>query len=170
MSSTASDTPAFDPEIFDDRYLVEITEWEWSLYLGVSHEATPRRYRFQGGLNFSRWFDLSGKILAPAAHRGKSMRLNLSPFGPEARFGPFDQEDVGEVCNNPAPAAKADLSATLLIPESTIPTVATCLSSTWKYVHIWPGEEDDDGARVRAFSFSNAIHENLRASVSAKPA
>lgn len=55
------------------------------------------------------------------------------------------------------------LSATLLIPEATIPLAATCLSSIWKYIHIWTFDADAEEASISGFSFDTAIHRNLAA-------
>ena len=45
---------ALDPSFFDGRFMVEIREWDWNLYVALSHPKFPRKYSFQGGLNYSR--------------------------------------------------------------------------------------------------------------------
>lgn len=153
--------PASGESYFDGRLLVEIDGWEGNLHVGLSSELTPQEYRFQGGLNYVRGFDLSGRVVAPKHQRGKPIRLWLSPFGPDMRFGPGELEDVGQLNLNPPESLKADFTGTLFFPEAALSTVATCLSAVWKYVHIWTFDERDDQASVSAFSFSSSVHKNL---------
>lgn len=151
--------PALDPGFFDGRLLVEIERWDASLDVRLSSESVPVEYRFQGGLNYVRGFDIDGQIVAPKAHRAKPIRVWLSPFGPEMRFGPGGIDEVGQVYH-PSPQ-KPDFRASLMVPEAALATAATCLASVWKYLHIWTFDEDAERASVSAFSFSSTIHKNL---------
>lgn len=161
MSSDAQDaTP--DADRPDGRLLVQITTWEGNLHVGLSSELTPPEHRFQGGLDYVRSFEIEGCVVAPKRHRGKSIRLWLTPFGPDMRFGPGELEEVGQLRFRPRQSGKPDLSATLLVPEAALPTAATCLSTIWKYVHIWTFDERAEQASVSKFSFSSTIHGNLK--------
>lgn len=57
----------------------------------------------------------------------------------------------------------SDLSANLLMHEDDLSFPATCLSSIWKYLHIWISDEDDTGADITSYSFSARTHRNLDA-------
>jgi hypothetical protein len=154
---------ALDPGFFDGRFLVEIDRWDATLHVGLSSDSAPQEYRFQGGLSYVRGFDIDGRILAPGRERAKSIRLRLSPFGTDIGFGPGGLDEVGQLHIHAGRSGKPDFSATLLIPEAALPMAAICLSSTWRYVHIWLFDEDSERASINAFSFSSSIHENLRA-------
>ena len=150
-----------DPGFFDGRFMVEIGEWDWTLYVGVSHPTTPVEYRFQGGLNYSRGIEITGRVRAPSSHRGKLMRVWISPFGPDADFGADSAEDVGAFYRNRPDALGSDLQASLRLPEAALPSTLTCLSSVWKYLDIWTVDDKGDQVRITAFSFSASIHPNL---------
>ena len=147
----------------EGRLLIEIKAWEGNLHLGLSSELTPLVYRFQGGLDYVRGFDLDCRVVAPKHLRGRLIRLRLSPFGPEMRFGPEELDEVGQLNLNPPEALKVDLMGTLFFPEAAMSAIATCLSTCWKYLHVWTFDERDDRAGVSAFSFSSSIHKNLEA-------
>jgi hypothetical protein len=150
-----------DPTAFEHRLLIEIDAWDWPLHIGLSSESMPLEHRFQGGLSYVRSLELEGRIAAPKLHRGKTIRISLSPIGPEVRFGSDGLGLVGRLHIHP-PALKAwDCSATLWMPEAALPTSAICLGSVWRYLHIWLLEGAQDVADVGAFSFSSTFHKNL---------
>ena len=163
MPSDTLGNAALDPGFFDHRLLVEIESWEPGLHLGVSAERTPAEFRFQGGLDYHRNFDISGRVLAPKEHRGKSIRVWISPFGPEMRFGADEDTEIDEVgrLEFQPEFKRSDLRASLWLPESSLPYAATCLASCWKFIHLWTFDERDEEAGVRSFSFSAKIHKNL---------
>jgi hypothetical protein len=161
MEPDRGDEPILDPSFFEDRFLIQISRWDWNLHVGLSSEAVPAQYRFQGGLDCTRAFALDGEIIAPAAHRAKGIRISLSPFGPDMRFGSADMDEVGQLYFPRAEIGKSHFSTTLLIPEDAIAATAACLGSVWKYLHIWVFDRDTDRASVRAFSFSSRVHKNL---------
>ncbi|MDB5437503.1 MAG: hypothetical protein JWR47_3760 [Phenylobacterium sp.] len=161
MDTDRDDGIALDPSFFDGRFLVEIEAWDGNLHVGLSSDSTPQEYRFQGGLNYVCGFQIDGRVVAPQAHRAKTIRLWLSPFGSDMRFGPDDLDEVGQLRIRRPKRHELDLSATLLMPEAALPVAATCLGSVWKYVHIWTFDEDAERASVSAFSFSSTVHKNL---------
>jgi hypothetical protein len=152
------------PAIFGSRLLIEIEAWQGNLYVGLATELTPQAYRFQGGLNFVRGFDIDGRVVSPDRHSAKTIRLRLSPFARDVRFGPDDFDEVGQLHAHPARPHKPDFSGTLLVPEDALPTVATCLSSVWRYIHVWTFDEEAERASVSAYSFASAVHESPSAS------
>lgn len=153
---------ALDPGFFDGRFMVEIREWDWNLYLALSNPKVPKKYRFQGGLNYSRGVEIIGRVRAPNPLRGKLMRIWLSPFGPEIKFGAGGLDRVGQFYKDRLEAIGSDFEASLHLPEEALPPTITCLSSVWRYLDIWIGEYEGDEAAVAAFSFSASIHPNLK--------
>lgn len=161
MRSNDDDAP-LDPGFFQGRLLVEIRTWDWALHVGVSSRLLPRKHRFQGGLSYVRSFELGGRILAPGEHRDRNIRLWLRPFGPELRFVARNTEEVGRVYLPDREARREEFQSTLMIPQDAVPTMATCLSSVWKYLHIWVFDMDEHEASVRDYSFSATISEKVR--------
>jgi hypothetical protein len=153
---------ALDAGFFDGRFMVEIRDWDWNLYLALSNPKVPKKYRFQGGLNYSRGIEIIGRVRAPSPHRGKLMRIWLSPFGSETTFGDGRLDRVGQFYRDRLEAIGADFEASLHLPESALSPAITCLSSVWRYLDIWIDEYQGDEAPVTAFSFSASIHPNLK--------
>ena len=160
MSDDPQWNAALDPRFFDGRILVDILSWDWNLRVAVAGPSARPKSRFQGGLDYGRDFKVQGRIRAPSALRGKVIGVSLSPFGPKVLFGRNGLKEVGRLSAG-APGEDADCAATLMLPESAIPSTATSLASIWKHLDLWIFDETDEGARISAFSFSAAIHANL---------
>ena len=158
----AADAPnaAQDPGFFDGRFMVEIETWDWALYVGLSPPGFPTKYSFQGGMNYSRWIDITGRVRGPSRHRGKSFRVCVSPIGRKITFGKKGLQEVGQFYAGRPDGPKTDFEATLLLPEEGLGPAVTCLSSIWKFLHIWV-VQDVAEASVMAFSFSADIPPNL---------
>jgi hypothetical protein len=163
MPSTARPNAALDPGFFDGRILLEITSWDCTYHLMPSPRGLPKEHRFQGGLSFSHGFELETRVVVPKGYPVDGFRLWLSTFDTEAKFGPKHRQSLGQLVIQDASGVNAPRIGTLYIPEATLATVATCLASVWKYLHVWTFDEDDDGASVSAFCFSRDIHQNLSA-------
>lgn len=97
-----------DAGFFSGRFMVEIRQWDWNLYLALSHPKVPKKYRFQGGLNYSRGVEIIGRVRAPNPLRGKLMRIWLSPFGPEIKFGAGGLDRVGQFSRDRPDAIGSD--------------------------------------------------------------
>ena len=82
------------PSFFNGRLMVEIEGWNWALTVGLSHPSTPPRYRFQGGLMYTRGIDIAGRIRAPSIHRGKQIRI--FPEGAQMRGNINHSAQTGE--------------------------------------------------------------------------
>jgi hypothetical protein len=147
-----------DPD-HDGRFLIAIKSWDGNLHVGLSPEITPVEHRFQGGLMYVRSFYIEGEFLAPRSHRGRRVRIWISPFGPDLQFGSDGLECVGQLS---APdAERSDFGLTLLLPESGMAMAATSLASVWKYLHVWTFAEGQEVALVSDYSFDAELHQNL---------
>ncbi|MBW8814576.1 MAG: hypothetical protein JF588_14215 [Caulobacterales bacterium] len=160
MSDDPQWNAALDPRFFDGRVLVDLLAWDWNLSVSVVGPSGRSKSGFQGGLIYGRDFKIQGRVRAPGALRGKSIEITLSPFGPKVLFGRNGLKEIGRL-NVGAPGQGIDFAATLMLPESAIPSTATSLASTWKHLDLWTFEETNECARISAFSFSAAIHGNL---------
>ena len=160
MSDAPQWNAALDPSFFDGRILIDIRGWDWNLRVAVDGSSAAPASRFQGGLEYSRDFKIQGRIRAPAALRGTTIGVTLSPFGPKIQFGPNGLKEVGRLTVSAA-GEGADLAASLMLPESAVPSTATSLASIWKHLDVWTFDETNEGARIRAFAFAADIHPNL---------
>ena len=135
---------ALDPSFFNGRLLIEILAWDWTLHVGLSHKLTPRKHRFQGGLDLERSIVLEGRILAPQDHRGHDVRVHFSPFGPGTKFGKRGMDRVGWFYLPRSAPEPRGYRASLLLPEADLTLLAVALSSTTKYLHLWTFDLDID--------------------------
>ncbi|HEX4708843.1 hypothetical protein [Phenylobacterium sp.] len=167
MEPDRGDDPVLDPSFFEGRFLIEITDWDWNLGLGLIPDSIPNEYKLQGGLIYSRAIQIGGRILAPKICRGEAIRLWTLNVGPEIDFAPDAWDDVGrlyDLRNNPR---RKEFEASLLLPQEALPMTVTCLASIWKYIHIWTIGDPKDEAQITNFSFSATLHKNLASWVEA---
>lgn len=157
MSGEENGAKILGESFFDGRWLVEIEAWNCPLFVRLSSPEMPREHTFQNGIDLGRTFDIQTRVRAPAQHRGQNIYIHMMPVGPDHD----EWDEVGRLYFSRPEMPR--LSATLLIPEATIPLAATCLSSIWKYIHIWTFDADAEEASISGFSFDTAIHRNLAA-------
>lgn len=160
MNSVVGANTAIDPEFFDGRLLIEIETWSVHLRVSKGSGAMPTSAGTSGALNHEEGFEIRGHVLAPTAHRAKTISIFISLFGPELRFGQGHLNEIGQFNFRPE---ETDLTATLHLPQSTWPVVATCLNTVWKYLHLWTDNAAGTPASIEACSFSSTIHRNLSA-------
>ncbi|MDO8801823.1 hypothetical protein [Phenylobacterium sp.] len=136
--------------------MIDILAWDWTLHVATNQAVTRSKARSLA-LDYGRDFNLHGRVRAPREHRGKDIKVTLSPFGPNVRFGRGGQQHVGELTARPE-GSDFDFEATLILPAAAIATTATSLASRWKHIQI-----KTDGAKVSAYFFDAGIHPNLEA-------
>src|SRR5688572_3235834 len=109
MADSEDGEPALDPSFFDGRLLVEIEAWNCGFHVRLSSEFMPPQYRFQGGLDVTRDFDIAGRVRAPGRFKDRRISVHLLPFGPEAGE---EWEECGRLYFHPhAPPEKPPLRA-----------------------------------------------------------
>jgi hypothetical protein len=158
MPPDAPDTSP-DSSFFNGRFLIEIEEWNWALYMGLSHPSTPPRYRFQGGLMYTRGIEIAGRIRAPSIRRGTHVQVFVSTFGRRERFNPRSG-DVGRFYTRRLGEIGSPFEMSLRLPEDALSNALICLGSIWKFLDVWTATDEADSA-ITAFCFSAAIHPNI---------
>lgn len=138
----------------EDRFLIEISDWDWGLHVAIAPEFLPQEQRFQGGLLYSRSLDIIGTVVSPDRHSGKVIRLSLLPFGSDVQFGPDGLQELGQLYEAGERASGAHFTSTLILPEDALPISVTALASAWKYVHVWTEGDPAVRAAVTGFTFS----------------
>ena len=146
----------------DGQLWIEILSWDWNLAVALSSDLTPVEYRFQGGLNYSRSFELLGRIVAPRSHADETIRIWISPFDDDMRFGPDEMDEVGRLYLSPSPNNRADRAARLMLPADAVAPLGTSLSTVSKYLLIRIFDCRDAEASIDLYSFSSALPEHLR--------
>lgn len=141
-----------------DRFLIQISSWDWALQVGMAPESMPKEHRFQGGLLYSRSLDIDGKILAPESHRGRAIRLSFMGFGPDIEFGPEGLQELGQLHEGRNESRGPDFVATAILPQDALPTCATCLASVWGFLHLWTDGNPAERAAITDFAFSRLVH------------
>ena len=148
-----------DGPISENELRIEILSWDWDLAVAISSKMTPVEQRFQGGLSYTRGFQLWGRVVEPEAERGKTVRIWIFPFGPELSFGPDELDEVGRLYLRPGSGNKTDWTASLLLPEDAVATLATCLGTVTKYLFIRTFDADANEASIDHYAFSASVPE-----------
>lgn len=162
MTEVPNDDSSWEPGVSDQRFLVEVLSWDWNLSVALSSDLTPAEYRFQGGLNYVRTFVVLGRVLAPETYRGKNVRVWVSPFGPDMRFGPDELDEVGRFYFRPTVGNSADLEAMLMLPEAAVATTAVSLNSVSKFLWITIFDVAPEQASVSGYGFMSAPPDSVK--------
>jgi hypothetical protein len=93
MADVRPPNAASDPSFFEGRLMIDILAWDWNLRLATT-TAETRSKAGSRALTYGRDFTIQGRVRAPREHRGKSVKVTLSPFGPKVRFGREGQQHV----------------------------------------------------------------------------
>jgi hypothetical protein len=150
------------------QYWIEILSWDWKLAVAISSDLTPKEQRFRGGLSYVRSFLLMGRVVDPQESHGKTVRIWISPFGPDITFGPDEIDEVGRLYLSPPPGNRADWSLSLMLPEDAIAPLATSLGTVSKYLSIWIFDPDALEASIDSYSFSSTLPEGVASLLSGK--
>lgn len=145
----------------DGVFWIEILSWDWFLSIGLSSNHNPPEHRFQGGLDYVRSFDLLGRVLSPAAHRGDRVRIWISPFNKEIWFGPDALEEVGRLYKPPSQSGREPLRASLMLPEDAVAPLGTCLGSVSKYLLVSTFDSTPDEECIDRYGFSATLPKSV---------
>lgn len=161
MSDLEPPNATSDPSFFDGRLMIDILAWDWNLRVATNQAVTRSKARSLV-LDYGRDFTIHGRVRAPREHRGKDIKVTLSPFGPKVRFGRGGLQQVGKLTVCPE-GSDFDLEAVLMLPEAAIASTAASLASTWKHLQIKTHDEGPGGAKASAYFFQARIPPNLEA-------
>lgn len=160
MSDRENEDSGVDPGFFEDRFLIEILDWDWNLHFGLSSDHVPIEYRYRGEFLYARGLEIVGRIVAPNTHDGQMIYVWVTPVGPELMFGSAKLQRVGRFHQRNAPN-ESEFDASVILPEDSLAMMLTCLASVWKYIHIGTINNSDGDVLITDVSFSREIHENL---------
>jgi hypothetical protein len=143
---------------FGEPLVIEIVSWAQFQHLGNKHPTFPRKYAFQGGLNYSQSLDLRGRMLQPAGLGDEPIYIWLSRAFPGSTRRPTPP---GRVHLDPEPGAPWKIGVSLQVPEAALATAAICLGSVWTYLEIATVDDDERGADIAAFGFSATLPRSM---------
>jgi hypothetical protein len=138
----------------EQRLLIEISNWDWPLHVGIAPRSLPEQERFQGGLFYARGIEIHGNVLAPGIHQGKDIRLHVLVLTQDMDFGPGGMREVGQLHERRDEHLGAALEAIIFIPQNALSTSVTCLASVWKFLHLGIAGDPLERASVIEFAFS----------------
>ncbi len=161
MSDLNHPNATSDPSFFDGRLMIDILAWDWNLRVATNQPVTRSKARSLS-LDYGRNFTIHGRVRAPREHRGKDIKVTLSPFGPKVRFGRGALQNVGKLSILPE-GSVFEFEAVLMLPEEAIASTASSLASTWKHLQIKIHDVRLGGAEASAYFFQASIHPNLEA-------
>ena len=97
-----------------------------------------------------------GRVLTPRAQRKSTIRIWITSFGPELTFGAGELREVGYFFFSP-PQKKADLAATLPLPQDAISPLCAYLSSASKYLSMAVFDKMAGQAKISSYFFSSTL-------------
>jgi hypothetical protein len=148
------------------RFIVEITDWDWHLSVGMPHPTIPKSVLFQGWLSYTRALEVQGRLVAPAAYRWKTvsfwlMELAANPRPSNADLASPAFQQVGHFGETQSPDCRADFTGSAHLPEGALPATVTALGSVWKILNIWVSGDLARGGAIDSYAFSRGIPPKL---------
>jgi hypothetical protein len=110
--------------------------------------------------------EVHGRIVAPAAHRWKTVSVWISALLESSAYAENGADDeilrwVGHLGPTGSPDRRADFTASLDVPKEALPTMVTALGSVWKVLQLGVSSDPLNGASVEWFSFSRSVPPKL---------
>ncbi|TAL36896.1 MAG: hypothetical protein EPN98_04210 [Phenylobacterium sp.] len=137
-----------------EEFVVELRGCNGGLSLMPSSPYTPRRHRFQGGLNYSPMIEIEGRVLAPQSLGGRRIRVWLSQLK-SWHFAKHRHPFIGYICDRTGELPGGGLETMLYIPEDAWLPAIGCLAATWRRLDITGAEGNGRDMAIVDFSFSS---------------
>ena len=137
-----------------EDFIVELRGCDGGLSLMSSSPYIPRRYRFQGGLNYSPMIEIEGRVLAPQSLGGRRIRVWVSQLE-SWHFAKNQLPYIGYICDRTGELPGGGLEAALYIPEDAWLPAIGCLGATWRRLEITGADGDGRDMTIVDFSFSS---------------
>jgi hypothetical protein len=148
------------------RVIIEITDWDWHLHVGMPHPSMPRSLLYQGWLSYTHGLEVQGRIVSPSAHHWKTVSFWLMDLAPKPRVTksalaePMFQR-VGHIGPTTSPDRRTDFSASAHLPQDALASTVTALGSVWKILQLSVVGDLDAGAAIDWYGFSRGIPPKL---------
>ena len=139
-----------------EDFIVELRGCDGGLSLMSSSPYIPRRYRFQGGLNYSPMIEVEGRMLAPQPMAGRRIRVWLCQLK-SWHFAKHQHPFIGYICDRTGELPGGGLETMLYIPEDAWLPAIGCLAATWRRLDITGAEGDGRDMTLIDFAFSSDV-------------
>ena len=165
MSEDGVDT--IEAEAKGGRIIVEITDWDWHMFVGMPPSATmPESELYKGWFIYTSSVEVQGRIVSPSALHYKTVSFWISAVPEGVRLTEEDRalsgfQSVGHFGKTTAPAQRTDFTGSAHAPAEALPTTVAALGSVWKILQLDVTGNPRDGAAIKWFSFSRAIPPKL---------
>ncbi|MDB5417522.1 MAG: hypothetical protein JWP50_941 [Phenylobacterium sp.] len=148
------------------RIIVEITDWDWHMFVGMPPPTMPKSALFQGWLTYTNSLEVQGRIVSPSVYHWKTVSFWISPLPEKVRLTKADRalpafQRVGHFGETTSPDRRTDFSGSAHAPAEALPTAMTAFGSVWKILQLSVAGDPRDGAAIEWFSFSRAIPPKL---------
>ncbi|WP_421936647.1 hypothetical protein [Phenylobacterium sp.] len=135
-------------------FSLELRGSDGGLGLMSASRYTPRRHRFQGGLNYSLMIEVEGRMLAPQPMAGRRIRVWLCQLK-SWHFAKHRHPFIGYICDRTGELPGGGLETMLYIPEDAWLPAIGCLAATWRRLDITGAEGNGRDMTLIDFSFSS---------------
>lgn len=160
------DSSAVDQDAAGGRVIIDITDWDASIFVGAPCPTMPRSSLFDRRMLYTNGIEVQGRIVSPAVHRWNTVRIWISALLESREYAEADKEDeilkwVRHLGPTGSPDRTADFTASLDAPRDALPTMVAALGSVWKVLQLGMSGDSLNRASVEWFSFSRAIPPKL---------
>jgi hypothetical protein len=134
------------------QYVVRIQDWDWPLHMGIKPRSSMGADSVDE-LICSETLIIDGLVLLPGEHRSERIQLRLNPLPREIICDGCEHRNLGRLHRKPVEQSDLCFYASLFLPADTLQKAILCLSSKWRTLHMWVGDDADPDA-VTDFGFS----------------
>ena len=148
------------------RVIVDITDWDCGMHVGMPPRRVPPADLFQGWLLYTRSIEVQGRIASPSIHRGKTVSFWILPVPERVKVTKADRESpafqrVGHFGETTSPDGHTDFVGSVHAPGEALPTMVAALGSVWRVLQFEVAGDPRNGGGIEWFSFSRSIPPKL---------
>ncbi|MDZ4376431.1 MAG: hypothetical protein U1C74_34025 [Phenylobacterium sp.] len=136
------------------EFLIELRRCDGGLSVRTASPGTPRRHRFQGGLNYSPMIEVEGRMLAPQPLEGRRIRVWLSQLK-SWHFAKRQPPYIGYLCDRTGELPGGGLEAMLYLPQDAWLPAIDCLGAIWRRLEITGADGDGRDMTIVDLAFSS---------------
>jgi hypothetical protein len=148
------------------RIIIEITDWDWHMFVGMPPPRAPKSALFQGWLSYTDSLEVQGRIVSPSPYHWKTVSFWISALPEKLRLTKADRaspafQRVGHFGATSSPDRRTDFTGSAHAPAEALPMAVTALGSVWKILQLSVAGDPRDGGAIEWFAFSRAIPPKL---------
>ena len=134
-------------------YVVEVDEWDWSFWFGVSNMPD-----WSGPYDDYRHLDFKGRMLRPTKLKGEAVSLH---FLPTRELNEGNREKIKSVSIGTMNTRRGQMDAVLSMPADVLPSLLTMATAEQLRYIVMQGEKPRYGrAMLLSFRFETRLDED----------